>query len=378
MSGRLLVISHTEHYQNPDGTVVGWPTTIREIDVLAELFDEVVHVGCLYRESAPAGMEAYHSGKVRFVAIPPFGGRGLKKFSVLWTAPVIIFTVLRQLRKADYFHFRAPTSMGVYVIPLLSIFAGQKAGWFKYAGNWIQKNPPLSYRWQRYYLKNLQKRKVTINGKWPDLPEHIVPFENPCLFESEWLEGNSILAAKDFKAPFVFCFIGRVDAAKGFDVVMDTLEKLPVGWVDELIVIGATTNAEGFSERMAKLPFKVRYLGFLTRSEVLRQLAGAHFLFLPSKSEGFPKVIAEAWSRGCLPIVTDVSAIGQYVHHEENGYTIAFENRHSAYLIPFMMEILQHNAHRKMAESGWRNAALFTYEKYRSRIPILVNSVNQS
>ena len=40
---------------------------------------------------------------------------------------------------------------------------------------------------------------------------------------------------------------------------------------------------------------------------------------MPSRSEGFPKVIAEAANFGCIPVVSDVSSIGQYIN-DANGF----------------------------------------------------------
>ena len=39
-------------------------------------------------------------------------------------------------------------------------------------------------------------------------------------------------------------------------------------------------------------------------------------------SEGFPKVIAEAMNFGCIPVVSMVSSIGQYVKHLETGFCL--------------------------------------------------------
>ena len=78
----------------------------------------------------------------------------------------------------DYFQFRAPTGIGVYVIPFLTLYT-KTPGWFKYAGNWNQNPAPLGYRIQRRFLKK-QNRIVTINGSWDNQPKHCLTFENPC------------------------------------------------------------------------------------------------------------------------------------------------------------------------------------------------------
>jgi len=51
--------------------------------------------------------------------------------------------------------------------------------------------------------------------------------------------------------------------------------------------------------------------GWLSRSELDRLYASAHFVLLPSLSEGFPKVLAEGMAFGAVPLAADVGAIGQ-------------------------------------------------------------------
>ena len=40
---KLLIISHTEHYRNSLGAIVGWGPTLTEINFLATVFDEIYH-----------------------------------------------------------------------------------------------------------------------------------------------------------------------------------------------------------------------------------------------------------------------------------------------------------------------------------------------
>ena len=41
---KLAIISHTEHYPNQDGDIVGWGPTITEINHLLDRFEEIYHV----------------------------------------------------------------------------------------------------------------------------------------------------------------------------------------------------------------------------------------------------------------------------------------------------------------------------------------------
>ena len=138
---KLAIISHTEHY-NHDGQVLGWGPTVAEINHLAEDFEEIWHIGVLKQETAPPSALPYQRENIHFVPISPFGGdRWHHKLGILRNAPSVLRIVREVLGKVDVFQFRAPTGIGVYLIPWLAWFAG-KPGWFKYAGNWAQKSPP--------------------------------------------------------------------------------------------------------------------------------------------------------------------------------------------------------------------------------------------
>jgi hypothetical protein len=69
---RLLVISHTVHHRNGD-RLVGWGPTVREIDHLAGIFEQIA---C--RSARAAGERIAVSSRQRsLVAVPPAGGPSL-------------------------------------------------------------------------------------------------------------------------------------------------------------------------------------------------------------------------------------------------------------------------------------------------------------
>ena len=95
---KLLIISHTEHYKK-DGTIVGWGPTIREVNYLARLFDEVVHVATLQGGPAPDSALPYDFDKIRFSPVPASGGNRLvDKLSILVQYPRYLWTILKELR----------------------------------------------------------------------------------------------------------------------------------------------------------------------------------------------------------------------------------------------------------------------------------------
>ncbi len=222
---KLAIISHTQHYKNPDGSIVGWGPTITEINHLTKIFSEIYHVAVLSNEKPPKSALPYNSDRIHLITLKQVGGQTIKdKLNVLSQIPHVIATVNKTLKKADVFQFRAPTGMGVYLIPFLTFFT-RKKGWFKYAGNWKQTNTPLGYAMQRWMLKK-QRRKVTINGVWEGQEKHCLSFENPCLTDLNRENGLKTIKKRKNNELVNYCFVGAFSRQKGIQKVVEVLSIL--------------------------------------------------------------------------------------------------------------------------------------------------------
>ena len=319
---KLVIISHTQHYKNEDGVILGWGSTINEINFLADYWEEVIHVACLHTTKVPLSSLPYLKSNIKFMAIPPYGGkRIIDKVLIIAKIPIIIFQVIKAVKNASEVQLRLPTSMGLFLLPLFSFFLRRKfTFWVKYAGNWAQKNPPLSYQLQRFWLKkNWANCKVTINGFWKNQPKHCYSFENPCLTLDNIVSGQNIFKDKVFENSFVFTFIGRLESAKGVDIIIEALQTIPFDKINMVHFIGDGEYTAFYKHAADFLKNKVIFHGFLSGPNVHAILSKSHFLLLPSKSEGFPKVIAEAACFGVIPIVSDVGSISHYIN-ATNGF----------------------------------------------------------
>jgi glycosyltransferase involved in cell wall biosynthesis len=294
---------------------------------LAGHFKEVIHLAVLHPGNAPPSTAPYGAENVRFEYIPPFGGKGvLNKLRIMWVLPIVWVKMWRLLKQSDIFQFRAPTSIGLFVIPILTIFYPNKKGWYKYAGNWNNNKAPKSYRLQKWMLEKWQKRPVTINGSWPYQPLHIKSFENPCLSLDELPIFRKWGESKKFSKPYTACFVGRLEEAKGVDKIIDLLN---TNGIERIMArfhfVGDGEKMEDYKASAASSPVEIVFHGSLDRSKTFSVYAQCHMLVLPSNSEGFPKVIAEAAATGCVPVVSNVGSIGQYIN-SQNGCLVEMEN----------------------------------------------------
>lgn len=370
---RLLIISHTGHQQLENGQVAGWGPTINEINFLSGHWDEIVHIACLEKTAPKGSSLPYTAPNIRFVPIPTFGGKKLsQKADIIWKAPGILRTISNELKGTSAVQLRLPMGIGLFLLPFFAFqYRRPYTLWVKYANNWGAPSPPPGYRLQRWLLKqNFTRCKVTINGFWPKQQEHCLSFENPCLQEKEIADFAEVALAKPHHPPFRLIFIGRLEKEKGIYEFLDALEgpDSDLTLIRHIDFVGAGPLEQVIRARLtSKIPYTLH--GFLPKEKVFKILQDAHFLVLPSHSEGFPKVIAEAAAFGVIPVVSDVGSIPHYIQHEENGYVGAFK-KGSITFGSVLQQALKASPQKRVVLKNrlLQLAHKFTFERYAMRI----------
>ncbi|GGW60377.1 glycosyltransferase involved in cell wall biosynthesis [Winogradskyella epiphytica] len=367
----LAVISHTEHYKRPDGTIVGWGPTVTELNHLLEVFDTIYHVAMLHDEEAPASALPYSSDKIVFISLPALGGQSVgDKLKLVWKSPEVLRIIRQTLKKVDWFQFRSPTGIGMYVIPYLT-FCAKTPGWFKYAGNWNQTNPPLGYRLQRWMLKR-QSRKVTINGHWENQPEHCLTFENPCLTTSELQQGEVLNKQKSFDGQLTFCYVGRLEKPKGVERIIQAITELSDGEKEQIKVVhlvGDGPDKAAFMTLAENSGVSFIFHGFLSRGQVFEIYKESQVFLMPTTaSEGFPKAIAEAMNFGCMPVVSNISSIGQYIKHKETGLCLSEVTVAELTAMIRVLKSIDMNLYHNILNNQRPIVDKFSFKHYNNRI----------
>ena len=325
---RLLIISLMPHHLR-DGIVVGWGPTVRELDHLATRFTTVRHVATLYDEPAPASALPYTAKNVELVPVRPSGAPGfLGKLDVLRTIPHYVRAILRELPHADMVHVRAPASIALLAMVLISGKRRPAARWIKYAGNWqpTGKESP-SYTFQRWWLsRKFHRGVVTVNGEWPGQPPWVRTFFNPSLDDADLERGQVVAANKQLGAQLRLLFIGRVETAKGAGRALEILARLRARGIDAVLELIGDGPERDKMERLAaelKLGDHARFLGWLPHTVVHEAYTRAHVMLLPtSASEGWPKVLSEGMAYGVVPVAGAVSSIPQYLEQLGTGVAL--------------------------------------------------------
>lgn len=367
-SRKLLVVSDTVILENAEGKK-GYEPVVRELDIIADLFEEIIWLGYGFSQTQTP-VTSPVSSNIRLVAMPRSGGSGLfSKMRVIFRYPIYLFYILKYLPGVTHVHSRAPSHPALLAMLISKWDKGRKY-WHKYAGNWIEPNPPNSYARQRNILSSINNSNVfgTVNGYWPGQKKHLLPFENPCLYESERSRAEGYSKNKDFTGKLSIIFVGSLSAFKGVIELVKAMEHLTYPRkFSELIIVG---NGVLWDELIIlaeeKSKINIRLVGSLNRLQVEELYNNAHIIVLPSLSEGFPKVIGEGAAYGCIPVVTNISSLDQYIRHGENGYLL--ENNRPETIARAINEISVSPILKRISMNATMLTSKFTYEYYKKRI----------
>jgi glycosyltransferase involved in cell wall biosynthesis len=138
----------------------------------------------------------------------------------------------------------------------------------------------------------------------PVIPNFAEPFESDGLKPGWWQPAHAGRA--------VYLFLGRLHEKKGVMELMDAWARLSgedEGFRDGslLVFCGWNDGITGFEQRVAELGAKISnvvFAGPQYGADKTRSMATAKYFLLPSKSEGLPMAILEAWAAGVPAIMS--------------------------------------------------------------------------
>merc|ERR1719436_1597622 len=118
----------------------------------------------------------------------------------------------------------------------------------------------------------------------------------------------------------MICFIGRLDAQKGYDLLLEALVEVLEDTEMQVVIVGAG-RADLVEQTKAvekKFPSKFFYAGWMG-PERYALLAGCDYTMLPSRWEPCGLVQMEAMRMGTLPIVAPTGGLRDTVEDGVNG-----------------------------------------------------------
>lgn len=320
----LAIITSTPH-KFKDGKYYAYGPYVREMNIWAKYADKVLVIAPRASNDDVGEIESAYTKSVELVEVKPFNITTL--FNLLRTLllfPFISFKIFKVMKKADHIHMRCPCNMSL-LGAFVQILFPKKKKTVKYAGNWdFASQQPWAYRMQQNILKNttLSKNiKVLVYGNWDDATSNMVAFMSATYRNDERVP----FAVKDYTKKLKFVFTASLVVGKRPLLTIKIIEALRKNGIDAEVHMFGDGPLMGKAKSYIKennLEGNVFMYGNQDRETVKACLTDAYFSILPSKSEGWPKAIAEGMFFGAIPISTKISCLPWMLDYGNRGILI--------------------------------------------------------
>lgn len=374
---KFAIITHVQHIKSVN-YYFGYAPYIREMNIWLQYVDEVIVVAPLVNKELNPIHEKYSHSNLRFRTVSEFNITSLSNvFKVLFKLPKVFITVYSVMFQADHIHLRCPGNMGL-IGALVQILFPNKQKTAKYAGNWDPKSQqPWSYRLQKWILSNTfltRNMQVLVYGEWPNQTKNIKPFFTATYSEEEIGRlGDEEMGRRGDDVKFLF--VGTLSPGKQPLYAIQLVEALNrQGKKVQIDLYGEgvlRTDLERYITEN-KLENIITLKGNQSKEAVLKAYQKSHFLILPSKSEGWPKVVAEAMFWGCVPIASPVSCVSFMMGNGSRGIVLK-EQLHND--VSQIMNVLNNQeVYKKMALDGQTWSRQFITDKFEIEIRKLLRN----
>ena len=387
----FLIVTHVRH-KRYNGKIYGYGPYIREMNLWFRHIEGEVIVVAPIEESEPDAIDLpYEAQSLTFESLPAFNLTDWpNRFKTLALLPLIGYKIVKCMSRSDHIHLRCPGNMGLLGSILQIAFPSKKKS-AKYAGNWDpDSSQPWSYRLQKKILSNpylTRNMKALVYGEWPNQSRNVVPFFT-ATYSKEEVSGFkfSVFSEKDENekpktknqqrktnnekpTTIYLLYVGTLSPNKRPVLAIETARILhEKGHAVHLDFYGEGSERKRLYDtiRKYKLEEIVTLHGNRPSEVIKKAYQKAHFLLFASRSEGWPKVVAEAMWWGCLPITTAVSCVPQMVGRGSRGTLVepdaqAMADAVEAYLADAAMW-------QKEVDSAMAWSQQFTLERFEEEI----------
>jgi len=325
---RFLIISHAEHYCIK-GTLFSYAPYVREMNLWLKYVDQVNILAPISNHFDCNINLAYKHHNISIDEVPAFSLIGFREIlRTLQKLPKILSQLYKAMQNAEHIHLRCPGNMGLLGC-LVQILFPKTPKTAKYAGNWDPNaQQPWSYKLQKWILSNTfltKNMQVLVYGQWPNQTQNIKPFFTATYHDSE----KEPLFIRNYSKTWHFCFVGTLSPGKRPQLAFQLIHQLRQSGVDAVFHIYGDgqlkTTIENLIESHQAKDWVFLY-GNQSKNKIKKALKYCHFLILPSQSEGWPKVVAEAMFWGCIPIVTPISCVPWMLDYGKRGLLLDTQN----------------------------------------------------
>ena len=375
---RLVILSNAPLIKKQEDYFAYSPY-VKEIEYWMKHSDETVFVCAVLPEYKNLLIEKINSKIADVVPLKDFNLTTLKKsFFAFFYSFYNCFIIYKAFKKADHIHLRCPGNIGLLGC-LVQILFPKKIKTAKYAGNWApNSNQPLTYRIQKWILNNTfltKNMKVLVYGEWDGSSKNIKPFFTATYKEID----KSNVVPRDFSNAIKFLFIGTLSPGKRPLYAIQLIENIrKSGYKVALDLYGEGSerlDLENYIKNNS-LENYINLKGNHPQETIKKELQENHFVVLPSKSEGWPKVIAEGMFWGCLPISTAISCVPNMLNGEERGLLLSLDIEKDTEKIIQLLS--NENHYQKISLKAMEWSRKYTLDYFENEIKKLLQDENNS
>lgn len=328
---RFLIITHVLHKKS-GVNYAGYAPYIQEMNLWLKHMNAVEIVAPLIEREGLSPIDIpYKHDDLSINKIPQIEFTSIQKVIIsFFKLPIILLTIFKACKKADHIHLRCPGNIGLLGC-LVQILFPSKLKTAKYAGNWDPKSKqPLSYKVQKWILNNTfltRRMTVLVYGKWNNHTHNIKSFFTASYLESE----KESINIKSLKGTLNLLFVGTLsDGKQPLLTVKAINELIKLDYNVHLDIYGEGPQRRKIEDYISKnnLSKHITLHGNKDKATLKNAYRKAHFLVIMSKSEGWPKVIAEAMFWKCLPVSTAVSCVPEMLEMGSRG-SLVQDNVHA-------------------------------------------------
>lgn len=366
----FLIITCVHHYKE-NGKYYAYGPYVREMNLWIRNKEKVTVLAPLISLQQPGKIDlAYDHPNLEFESVPAYHIQSWSaRFKSLVQVPFILVRTFMEMWKSDHIHIRIPGNMGLLAMFVQVIFPS-KFKTIKYAGNWDPESiQPLTYKIQRWIANSTRftrNAKVLVYGNWPDNSSNVVPFFTASYRKEEEEPVIKIPLKKKLK----LVFIGAIYDGKNPEIGIFLSKILVDNGIDfEFTYCGDGVMRKELEELSGEMGLSdhVVFLGNVNATEIKEILKESHFLIFISRTEGWPKAVAEAMFWGCVPFTSAVSCVPEMVGKNGERGVLLSKDPEKIYqaLLPFLNDesLFQQTS---VAAMTWARA--FNLEKFQTEI----------
>jgi len=333
---RLAIISDCVHTHDEQGNVATENHIFcRQMQALASFFEHTIICCPFVKKSFENVVTAYERNTIEFVQLPNVGGNLLKhKLEVIKTIPAWIKAFKKVSKQTDLIYLRMPNNLN---IPGFLYFYFKRAKTFAtYTGTWNNyKGEPVTYRFQKWILKNLFKGPVWVYTTDTILQKNFFKNYSPSYSLNEWNEETEQVCSRietfrlhKIKKP-VFITVGSLVGYKNQQYVLEVCRKLrEKNFCFHWFIVGEGSLKNQYIKFVKDhhLEDCVTITGQKSYRELRQLYRASHFLVQPTLVEGFGKAPIEAMFHGVIPVLNKVAMAEEMTGNGKRGYIFSADN----------------------------------------------------